>query len=64
MHERPGCSARLEERAVAATLPASHYDDDDDAWSAPTRWADRRPPRRLSPWADTLFAVLAHGAAC
>jgi phosphate transport system permease protein len=46
---------------VAATLPASHYDQDKMERSDPMG----RPPatRRVSPWADTVFSVLAHGAA-
>ena len=46
---------------MAATLPASHYDPDKMDRSDPMG----RPPaaRRASPWADTVFSVLAHGAA-
>jgi len=46
---------------VAATLPASHYDQDKMERSEPVG----RPPdaRRTAPWADTVFSVLAHGAA-
>jgi phosphate transport system permease protein len=46
---------------VAATLPASHYDPDKMDRSDPMG----RPParRRIMPWADTVFSVLAHGAA-
>ena len=46
---------------VAATLPASHYDNDKMQRTDPLG----SPPdaRRTSPWADTLFSVLAHGAA-
>jgi phosphate transport system permease protein len=46
---------------VAATLPASHYDNDKMSRSEPSG----RPPetRRSSPWADTVFSVLTHGAA-
>jgi phosphate transport system permease protein len=46
---------------VAATLPASHYDPDKMQRSDPLG----RPPaaRRSAPWADTVFSVLAHGAA-
>jgi phosphate transport system permease protein len=46
---------------VAATLPASHYDNDKMSRSEPTG----RPPvaRRPAPWADTAFSALAHGAA-
>ena len=46
---------------MAATLPASHYDQDKMDRSDPMG----RPPsrRRVMPWADTLFSVLAHGAA-
>lgn len=46
---------------MAATLPASHYDPDKMQRSEPMG----RPPerRRAAPWADTLFSVLAHGAA-
>lgn len=46
---------------MAATLPASHYDQDKMNRSDPM---GRPPgPRRLMPWADTVFSVLAHGAA-
>jgi phosphate transport system permease protein len=46
---------------VAATLPASHYNQDKMDRSHPMG----RPPshRRVMPWADTVFSVLAHGAA-
>lgn len=46
---------------MAATLPASHYDPDKMDRSDPMG----RPParRRIMPWADTVFSVLAHGAA-
>jgi phosphate transport system permease protein len=46
---------------VAATLPAAHYDQDKMDRSDPMG----RPPshRRVMPWADTVFSVLAHGAA-
>jgi phosphate transport system permease protein len=46
---------------VAATLPASHYEDQSMQRSDPMG----RPPgrRRNVPWADTVFSVLAHGAA-
>jgi phosphate transport system permease protein len=46
---------------VAATLPASHYNQDKMDRSDPMG----RPPshRRVMPWADTVFSVLAHGAA-
>jgi phosphate transport system permease protein len=46
---------------MAATLPASHYDADKMPRSHPLG----RPPeaRRASPWADTLFSAMAHGAA-
>ena len=46
---------------MAATLPASHYDQDKMERSEPVG----RPPdaRRTAPWADTVFSVLAHGAA-
>jgi phosphate transport system permease protein len=49
------------ENIVAATLPASHYQDDKMERSDPTG----RPPerRRSKPWADTVFSVLAHSAA-
>jgi phosphate transport system permease protein len=40
---------------VAATLPASPYDDN--------KPMERASPRGELPWADTAFAVLAHGAA-
>jgi phosphate transport system permease protein len=46
---------------VAATLPASHYDPDKMQRSDPL---GRPPaPRRSAPWADTVFSMLAHGAA-
>lgn len=46
---------------MAATLPASHYDPDKMQRSDPL---GRPPaPRRSAPWADTVFSVLAHGAA-
>jgi phosphate transport system permease protein len=46
---------------VAATLPASHYDNDkmqrsDSLGSPPDK-------RRSSPWMDTVFSALAHAAA-
>jgi phosphate transport system permease protein len=46
---------------VAATLPASHYNKDEMQRSDPLG----QPPsvRRSAPWADTVFSVLAHGAA-
>ena len=47
---------------MAATLPASHYDKDKMSRSEPAG----RPPetrRRSSPWADTVFSALTHGAA-
>jgi phosphate transport system permease protein len=46
---------------VAATLPASHYDNDKMQRTDPLG----SPPdkRRSSPWMDTLFSVLAHAAA-
>src|SRR5262249_16945428 len=47
---------------VAATLPASPYKDDPKMERSDPQG---RPPavRRTSPWADTGFAMLAHGAA-
>jgi phosphate transport system permease protein len=46
---------------VAATLPASHYDNDKMQRTDPLG----SPPenRRTSPWMDSVFSVLAHGAA-
>jgi phosphate transport system permease protein len=46
---------------VAATLPASHYEPDKMQRSEPLG----RPPaaQRSAPWADTVFSMLAHGAA-
>lgn len=46
---------------MAATLPASHYDKDEMQRSDPLG----QPPsaRRSAPWADTVFSLLAHGAA-
>ncbi len=46
---------------MAATLPASHYEKNEMQRSDPMG----RPPaiRRVVPWADRLFSVLAHGAA-
>jgi phosphate transport system permease protein len=46
---------------VAATLPATHYQDDDMPRSDPLG----KPPaaRTSAPWADTVFAILAHAAA-
>jgi len=46
---------------VAATLPASHYDKNQMQRSDPLG----RPPtaRRVTPWADRLFSLLAHSAA-
>jgi phosphate transport system permease protein len=46
---------------VAATLPASHYDKNEMQRSDPLG----RPPtaRRVAPWADRLFSLLAHSAA-
>ena len=47
---------------MAATLPASPYKDDPKMERSDPQG---RPPsvRRTSPWADTVFAALAHGAA-
>ncbi len=47
--------------ALAATLPASQYNDKNMERTGPTR----RPPgrRRQAPWADAAFSLLAHGAA-
>lgn len=46
---------------MAATLPASHYDDPSMQRSDPM---GRPPaPRRSAPLADTVFSLLAHGAA-
>ena len=44
---------------MAATLPASPYPMSDRVTPS------QRPPerRRVAPWADKLFSVLAHGAA-
>ncbi len=46
---------------MAATLPASHYDNDKMQRTDPLG----SPPdnRRTSPWMDTAFSLLAHGAA-
>ena len=46
---------------MAATLPASPYNDKSMERTAPLG----RPPtrRRSAPWADTVFSILAHGAA-
>jgi phosphate transport system permease protein len=46
---------------VAATLPASNYNESSMARSTPVH----RPPtrRRSAPWADTVFAALAYAAA-
>ena len=46
---------------MAATLPASHYNKDEMQRSDPLG----QPPsaRRSAPWADTVFSLLAHGAA-
>ena len=46
---------------MAATLPASHYNDNKMERSDPLR----RPPapRRSAPWADTVFSLMAHFAA-
>ncbi len=46
---------------MAATLPASHYDNDKMQRTDPLG----SPPenRRTSPWMDSVFSVLAHGAA-
>ena len=46
---------------MAATLPASHYNDDQMERTEPLN----RPParRRPAPWADKLFSLLAHAAA-
>jgi len=46
---------------MAATLPASHYHQDEMPRSDPLG----QPPsaRRTTPWADTVFSLLAHGAA-
>jgi len=47
---------------VAATLPATPFDGPE---AMPRTAPHGRPPvpRRAAPWADTLFSVLAHGAA-
>lgn len=47
---------------VAVTLPATTHQRPDEAARI---LLSRRPPpkRRVAPWADTVFAVLAHGAA-
>jgi phosphate transport system permease protein len=47
---------------VAATLPATPFDGTE---GMPRTAPHGRPPapRRAAPWADTLFSVLAHGAA-
>jgi len=47
---------------VAATLPATPFDGSE---AMPRTAPHGRPPvaRRAAPWADTLFSVLAHGAA-
>src|SRR5438876_8595099 len=47
--------------SVAATLPATQYDKDEVPRLAPLG----QPPRlrRVAPWADTAFSVLAHSAA-
>ena len=47
---------------MAATLPATRYDENSPM---STRTPIGRPPerRRVAPWADSLFSVLAHGAA-
>ena len=46
---------------MAATLPASHYNDNKMERSDPLR----RPPapRRTAPWADSVFSLMAHFAA-
>ncbi|MEY4564583.1 MAG: phosphate transporter permease subunit PstC [Pseudomonadota bacterium] len=46
---------------MAATLPASHYKNDNTSRADPSG----RPSetRRTKPWADVVFSVLAHGAA-
>ena len=46
---------------MAATLPASHYNNDKMERTEPLN----RPPtrRRPAPWADKLFSLLAHAAA-
>ncbi|MEN9545134.1 MAG: phosphate transporter permease subunit PstC, partial [Pseudomonadota bacterium] len=48
---------------MAATLPATSYNSKPDAMDRAT--PEGRPPerRRLAPWADTVFAMLTHGAA-
>ena len=47
---------------MAATLPATPYNE--PAKMEGTQSQGRPPaPRRAAPWADTLFSVLAHGAA-
>jgi phosphate transport system permease protein len=52
----------LKEADVAATLPASPYEDKKNMQRSVPR--DRPPSvRKASPWVDTLFSVLAHGAA-
>ena len=47
---------------MAATLPASPYNDPS---TLERTGSHGRPPtkRRVAPWADTVFSVLAHGAA-
>jgi phosphate transport system permease protein len=51
----------IAEVCMAATLPASPYDDTNQVTASPRGEPPAR--RQLLPWADTAFSWLAHGAA-
>ena len=48
---------------MAATLPASRYQDERNDMQRSDPMSRPPAPRRLAPWADTVFSVLAHAAA-
>lgn len=48
---------------MAATLPASPYDKEHKMDRSEPTGPSASPQRRASPWADTLFSMLTHGAA-
>ena len=48
---------------MAATLPASPYDTEHKMDRSEPTGPSASPQRRASPWADTLFSMLTHGAA-
>ena len=48
---------------MAATLPASRYQDERNDMQRTDPMSRPPAPRRTAPWADTVFSVLAHAAA-